>query len=178
MRIGPIIMDTEQQFSQLADQIAKDMKKDFPEKGSKAMEAEARRHVQARYPGSEHWNPAKINAHPEKNAASIDVDVAGSVRNYWDVNIYPVDAPSLVYPTEEGHDTYGLREWRDIYTLLPNHNWFEIRKDPEHGVIAAIMGGSLVALFHLRQHVFQKQDPTLLPTDETFCAAICTELMK
>lgn len=167
-----IDLDVEKQFADLSKKIKSDLDKDFPKAASTAMEKEARQHVAARYPGSKHWDPNKITAEPQD--ASINVDVPGAVRNYWDVNIYPVDAPSLVYPTEEGYNM-GLREWRDIYTLLPDRGWF---KPKGHPVIMADIGGELVALYHLRQHVFQGQDPTLLPTDETFCGAICAELMR
>lgn len=179
LRIGGhmIDLDVEEKWSSTLGEIKKDMDDAMKKRAGKAMEKEIRRHVSEKYPGSEHWNPQKINEDPD-DSASVNVDVAGAVRNYWDVDIYPVEAPSLVYPTETGKDSYGLKEWKDIYALLPDHNWFEIRKNSDRGVIAAVMGGSVVALFNLRQHVFQGQDPTLLPTDDTLCGVICAEFEK
>lgn len=180
LRIGGhmIDLDVEEKWSSTLWEVKEDMSKAMRRGVGKSMEDEIRKHVSAKYPNSEHWDLNKINASPTE-PATVDVDIPGAVRNYWDVDIYPVSAPSLVYPTDEGKDTYGLKEWTDIYSLLPSGGWFTLgTRYSGHDLIAAIMGGNLVALFHLRDHVFQAQDDTLLPTDETLCSAICAELMK
>jgi len=167
MKLGPLILDVEKQFAKLSVQFAKDLKKDFAEKGSKAMEDEARRHVSAKYPGSVHWDSSKINAAPLKTAAAINVDVPGAVRNYWDVDIYPKKADCLTIPTEYALQMGVAMAWGQD-TFIPKGT----------NVIAAVLNGSLVALFILSKHVHQERDPTLLPTDEEFVNAICAEVTK
>jgi hypothetical protein len=167
MKLGPLHLDFEKAIRHLASEICNNLKKEFNQKGAKAMEDLAREHVKAKYPGSVHWDPSKINAYPQKTAAAVDIDIPGAVRNYWDVDIYPKKADYLTIPTEYALQMGVPMAWgQDTFRLKGTD------------VIAAVLNGSLVALFILSKHVHQERDPTLLPTDEEFVNAICAEVTK
>lgn len=77
-----------------------------------ALEATARNHVAARYPGSSHWQPSKISKNLDNsgsNAAegSIDVNIPGATRAYHDIDIYPIRTKWLTIPIHPS--SYGKK---------------------------------------------------------------------
>lgn len=164
----PINLDVEEAWKQTAADVKNGIEAAFKKEAGPTMESAIRQHVSNRYPGSNHWNPQKINADP--NDTAVDVDVAGAVRNYWDVDIYPRNAEWLTIPTQAALDM-GVRSTSDVGAL-------KTFRPKGKNIIATVMDGSLVGLFALSKHVHQNQDPTLLPTDETLCGAICAAIMN
>lgn len=164
MKLGSIQLDVEEQLGKLGLTISKDLQE--RKNSSTALVDTIRKHISARYPGSRHWSPSKVNA--DGNGA-VDVDIPGVSRAYHDIDIYPVSAPMLVFPTQEGKE-FGLEKTTDSPVPLFR---------PEgHDVLMGLMGGSLVSLFVLAEHVSQRQDRTLMPSDETLVEALCKDVMK
>lgn len=161
----PIQLDVEEQLGKLGLTISKDLQERT--KNSTALVDTIRKHISERYPGSKHWSPSKVNA---DGNGSVDVDIPGASRAYHDIDIYPVSAPMLVFPTLEGREAFGLEKTSDSPVPLFR---------PEgHDVLMGLMGGSLVALFVLSEHVSQRQDRTLMPSDEALVEVLSKDVMK
>lgn len=115
-------------------------------------------HVRNRYPGSEHWSPGRITA--KADGIGVEVDIPGASRAYHDVTIKPVNGRWLtipLYPFVKGVSA------RDVPGLFrPNA--------PGGGKMNVLAmqsrGGALVFMYALAEQAFQKQDPTLLPSDD------------
>ena len=90
----------------------------------------------------------------------MNVDVAGADRAYHDITIVPRRAKALTIPIHAA--AYGKRA-ADIDGLFKPKNM---------NILAVAMSGQLVPMFALCKRAFQRQDPTLLPTDGTFAENI------
>lgn len=127
-----------------------------------------RDHVQAKYPGSRHWDPSKVNevkSSPEgwKNEGEVLVEVPGAGRAYHDVDIYPVKGQWLAIPLLPELKGRSPREFDNIF-----------RPRRRDGSLANVLveKGSLQALFALCRHVHQDMDPSLMPTDGRMAKAV------
>lgn len=131
-----------------------------------------RNHVARRYPGSTHWNTDRISKGSSSASASeasgyVDVNVAGATRAYHDVTIRPVFAKSLTIPIHA--ESYGKRASDFPGIFKPKGKNVLAKKEST---------GGLTFLFALAKKAFQKQDKTLLPTDETFSENIVLRFTK
>lgn len=88
------------------------------------------------------------------------MDVAGADRAYHDITIVPRRAKALTIPIHAA--AYGKRA-ADIEGLF---------KPKNQNILAVAMSGKLVPMFALCKRAFQRQDPTLLPSDNTFAENI------
>lgn len=127
-----------------------------------------RDHVQAKYPGSQHWDPSKVNevkSSPEgwTNKGEVLVEVPGAGRAYHDVDIYPVKGQWLAIPLLPELKGRSPREFDNIF-----------RPRRRDGSLANVLveKGSLQALFALCRHVHQAMDPSLMPSDGSMAKAV------
>lgn len=117
-----------------------------------------RNHVQNKYPNSKHWDPDKITAAGQ--GIGVKIDIPGAGRAYHDVTIKPVNGNWLaipIYPLVRGISP------RNIPGLFRPK-----RAGGEKTNVLALRtaGGALVFMYALAKQAFQKQDPSLLPSDE------------
>lgn len=114
-----------------------------------------RDHVQQRYPGSSHWNPEKIKiTRYNANECNVEVGIAGASRAFHDVTIVPKNANWLTIPLNE--ESRGKTAAQIIGLFRPKGK----------NVLSVKKGGELVHMFALSKRAFQKQDPSLLPTED------------
>lgn len=118
-----------------------------------------KRHFQMKYPGSSHYSPDKVST---KNSVVV-VDVPGVARAYHDVTIRPKTAQHIAIPLHRS--AYGISP-RDVQDLFYTQNKFGTE------MLAKVQGGTLVVMYILKDRVFQKQDPTIMPSDQTMADAI------
>lgn len=152
-----LFIDEYYELEAKAKGILEQFRKDFPSIAGTAMEKAIREHISEKYPGSEHWDPNRVNAQSD---GTVDVDIPGASRAYHDIDIYPINAEHLTIPLHP--DAYGTKvsDWNN--TFRPKG------KD----IIAQVQNGSLVALFALCKHVHQNQDSTLMPDDTELAVAV------
>lgn len=118
-----------------------------------------KRHFQTRFPGSKHYSPDKVRA----EGTEVIVDVPGVTRAYHDMNIKPVHAQHLAIPLHRS--AYGIKP-----TEIPNLFYTKNKAGTE--MLAKTEGGALVVMYILKDSVFQRQDPTIMPTDITMVEAV------
>lgn len=113
-------------------------------------------HVARKYPHSTHWALDKIRkGMATHNTGSVEINVDGADRAYNTVTILP-NGQYLTIPV---HQSAMGKQAKDIEDLF---------KPKGKNILAKVMGGKLVAMFALVKRVFQRQDDTMLPKDETF----------
>ena len=121
----------------------------------------ARSHVSERYPGSSHWSPSKINpgsssSTSETARGQVRVGIEGATRAYRDVIIEPRRASALAIPISDEAKGKSPADFDGLF------------RPKGRNVLLMKKGNELVAMFALAQRAFQKQDPTLLPSDDQF----------
>lgn len=95
----------------------------------------------------------------DASGAVLTINHPGFVRAFRDVKIVPRTAKSLAIPIHAiayGHRAAEL--WDRMSLFIPKGK----------RVIAATIGGVVTPLYYLVRSVTQKQDRTLLPTDDQF----------
>lgn len=132
---------------------------------SDELSKEAKSHVSKRYPGSRHWSPSKISqgvssSSQDSARGQALVDIAGAVRAYGDMTIRPRKASMLAIPISDEAKGKSPRDFDGLF------------RPKGRNVLLMKKGGELAAMFALSEQAFQKQDATLLPTDEAFAEKI------
>lgn len=120
------------------------------------MTSTVKEHISKRYPGSKHWDPNKVrNGDSSKRNGETIVNIPGAGRAYHDVTIKPIRAKCLTIPIHQS--AYGKKaaDFNDLF------------KVKDKNILARIENGSLIAMFALAKSAFQKQDKTLMPSDDT-----------
>lgn len=125
------------------------------------MQKTVQEHFRRRYPGSRHWDPKKV-VRQGKN--KIRVSVPGVTRAYRDVVIRPIGHKYLAIPL---HAAAFAKDVKEVKGLFKFGNTLAMREF-----------GTIVPWYALAEEVHQKQDPTLMPTDEELGKAVVTSLMK
>lgn len=124
-----------------------------------AMSGIVKAYFKDRYPGSEHWNPAKVGvdeAHSNKNVGTAYVDVPGAKRAYRDVTIRPRFRKFLTIPMHRA--AYGMKaaDFDDLFRVKAKGKDYLARKQAD---------GSLMFMYALRKRVHQKRNPSIMPSD-------------
>lgn len=118
-----------------------------------------RNHVQSRYPDSKHWNPDKITA---ANAGiGVEIDIPGAGRAWHDVDIYPKNGQWLTIPLHPFLVGVSARTQEGLF-----RPWKRGGGERMNVLAKTSSGGALVFMYALSKHVHQRQDPSLLPSDE------------
>ena len=123
--------------------------------------------VQKRYPNSNHWDPNKVNSERGVGLIGItNVDIPGASRAYNDINIRPVRAKMLTIPMHQDAFHHSVRDFNDLF------------KPKGKNILARNVNGNLVAMFALAKSAFQKQDSSLMPTDDNLASGIFKALCQ
>ena len=123
--------------------------------------------VQQRYPGSKHYDQSKVNQGDSLGIiGTVNVDIPGISRAYHDVTIRPIRARALTIPIHQS--AYGKKaaDFNDLF------------KPKGKNILARNVNGQLVAMFALAKSAFQKQDSSLMPTDENLANGIFRALCQ
>lgn len=135
---------------------------------SDTMTQTVRTHISKKYPGSQHWNPNKVNnGQIARNVGETIVDIPGAGRAYHDVTIRPLTAKHLTIPMHSS--AYGKKttDFNDLF------------KPKGKNALARIdSSGQLVWMFALADSAFQRKDPTLMPSDQTLTNNIFNALIQ
>ena len=123
--------------------------------------------VQQRYPNSKHWDPNKVTNGKSIGLEGItNVDIEGAGRAYHDVIIRPVRAKMLTIPMHSDAFHHSVRDFNDLF------------KPKGKNILARNVNGQLVAMFALAKSAFQKQDSSLMPTDDNLAGGIFKALCQ
>lgn len=125
-----------------------------------------KKHFQAIYPGSKHYSPDKVSVNGQNE---VVIAVPGITRALHDLHIRPKNGKYLTIPMHR--EAYGISP-RDMSDLFYTKN----KKGTE--MLAKVEGGSLslVVMYILKESVFQKRNPNLLPTQQTIFQNIIKKL--
>lgn len=131
-----------------------------------------RNHFQTIYPGSNHYNPNKVQPESTKQSysavtATAIVDVPGVTRAYHDITIFPRIRKTLTIPIHRS--AYGKK-------ASSFDNTFIVKKKNGKAFIAQNNGGNLVFLYVLARRAFQPKDNGLMPSDESFAINIANRI--
>ena len=94
---------------------------------------------------------------------SVDIDVPGVTRAYRDLTIRPKFRKYLAIPIHRS--SYG-KSPKDFGDLI------FIKKKNGGRLLAQKTPGGLTFLFALRESVFQRRNPGLMPTDQSLAASV------
>ena len=147
--------------------IINDISRDFSGIASDTMTNSVKSWVQKRYPNSKHWDPNKVNSERGVGLIGItNVDIPGANRAYNDINIRPVKAKMLTIPMHSDAFHHSARDFNDLF------------KPKGKNILARNVNGQLVAMFALAKSAFQKQDSSLMPTDDNLAGGIFRALCQ
>ena len=150
-------------FNRIVDSISRD----FSGIASDTMTSSVKSWVQKRYPNSNHWDPNKVNSERGVGLIGItNVDIPGASRAYNDINIRPVKAKMLTIPMHSDAFHHSVRDFNDLF------------KPKGKNILARNVDGNLVVMFALAKSAFQKQDSSLMPTDENLASGIFRALCQ
>ena len=150
-------------FTRILDNISRD----FSGIASGTMTSSVKSWVQKRYPNSKHWDPNKVtNGKSIGLEGTTNVDIEGAGRAYHDVIIRPVRAKMLTIPMHSDAFHHSARDFNDLF------------KPKGKNILARNVNGQLVAMFALAKSAFQKQDSSLMPTDDNLAGGIFRALCQ
>ena len=150
-------------FTRILDNISRN----FSGIASGTMTSSVKSWVQKRYPNSKHWEPNKVTSGKGVGLEGItNVDIPGASRAYHDINIRPVRAKMLTIPMHSDAFHHSARDFNDLF------------KPKGKNILARNVNGQLVAMFALAKSAFQKQDSSLMPTDENLASGIFKALCQ
>lgn len=138
---------------------------------SKLMGDLTRKHLGVRFPGSVHYAPSCVedgigSRSGNQVTGEIVVKAAGATRAYHNITILPMVARCLTIPVHEDAYRHKARDFNDLFTIKGKSMLF--RKS----------GGGIIGMFALTKRVFQKQDPSILPTDSDYSREIGNRFIK
>ena len=123
--------------------------------------------VQQIYPNSQHWDPNKVTQGDSLGViGTTNVDIPGASRAYHDVVIKPVRARHLTIPIHQIAYGKKVSDFNDLF------------KPKGKNILARNVNGQLVAMFALAKSAFQKQDSSLMPTDDNLASGIFRALCQ
>ena len=150
-------------FNRILDSISRE----FSGIASNTMTNSVKSWVQKRYPNSKHWDPNKVtNGKSIGLEGTTNVDIPGASRAYHDVIIRPVRAKMLTIPMHSDAFHHSARDFNDLF------------KPKGKNILARNVNGNLVAMFALAKSAFQKQDSSLMPTDDNLAGGIFRALCQ
>ena len=134
---------------------------------SDSMTSTIKEHISKRYPGSKHWDPNKVkNGSSSKLNGETIVDIESAGRAYHDVTIRPIHAKNLTIPIHQSAYGKKVSDFNDLF------------KPKGKNILARNVNGQLVAMFALAKSAFQKQDSSLMPTDDNLASGIFRALCQ
>ena len=154
-------------ISTLLKKIVNQLERESGKVMSDYMTSTVKEHISKRYPGSKHWDPNKVkNGSSSKLNGETIVDIESAGKAYHDVIIRPVRAKMLTIPMHSDAFHHSARDFNDLF------------KPKGKNILARNVNGNLVAMFALAKSAFQKQDSSLMPTDDTLASGIFRALCQ
>ena len=157
----------EQGISAILKRVADQLNRDSGKVASESMTKSVKNWVQQRYPGSKHYDQSKVNQGDSLGIiGTVNIDIPGISRAYHDVTIRPTHARHLTIQIHQS--AYGKRvsDFNDLF------------KPKGKNILARNVNGQLVAMFALAKSAFQKQDSSLMPTDDNLASGIFRALCQ
>ena len=146
----------EEGISDILKRVVAKLKNDFGKTASESMTDNVKQHLQQRFPASKHFDPNKVSLGDySKDVGVTNVDIPGAGRAYHDVTIKPIRAKALTIPIHSSAYGKKVSDFKDLF------------KPKDKNILARMQNGALVAMFALAKSAFQKQDSSLMPTDES-----------
>ena len=137
---------------------------------AEGLASKTKQHFQKRWPGSTHFSPSKVKLGISRGSTGEAViDAAGITRAYHDIDIFPKSAKSLSIPIHKA--AYG-KSPRQL------EGTFIVHKRDGSAFIAQSQGGSLAFLYVLKQHVHQRMDKTMMPSDDSLAEAALSRALQ
>ena len=157
----------EQGISAILKRVADQLNRDSGKIASESMTKAVKNWVQQRYPNSQHWDPNKVTQGDSVGViGTTNVDIPGAGRAYHDVVIKPVRARHLTIPIHQIAYGKKVSDFNDLF------------KPKGKNILARNVNGNLVAMFALAKSAFQKQDSSLMPTDDNLAGGIFRALCQ
>ena len=124
-----------------------------------------------RQPTQTHWKFSKVvsKGSTMPNPGSIEINIPGASRAFHDLDIRPVEASVLTIPVNKEAEGKRAREFNDLFFFKTKNG---------KSFLGKVVNGSLTSFFLLVKHVHQKQDRTLLPSDDKWCSGCCSRMLK
>lgn len=142
---------------QLLLDIVKGMGRAHKRLAGKAMARVIKSHWASRFPGSSFYSSSKVHA---MDSGRVTLDNPGVGRAFHDIDIYPINGKYLTIPLIDAAKGKSPTQFTGLF------------KPKGHNVLAMREGKSLVCYYALSQHVHQKQDRTILPSDDQLATAV------
>ena len=157
----------EQGISAILKRVADQLNRDSGKIASESMTKAVKNWVQQIYPNSQHWDPNKVTQGDSLGViGTTNVDIPGAGRAYHDVVIKPVRARHLTIPIHQIAYGKKVSDFNDLF------------KPKGKNILARNVNGQLVAMFALAKSAFQKQDSSLMPTDDNLASGIFRALCQ
>ena len=157
----------EQGISALLRRVVNTLNKESGKIAAESMSKSVKNWVQQRYPGSQHWDPDKVQQGDSQGVVgNVNVNIPGAGRAYHDVTIRPTHAMHLTIPIHQSAYGKKVSDFNDLF------------KPKGKNILARNVNGQLVAMFALAKSAFQKQDSSLMPTDDNLAGGIFRALCQ
>lgn len=135
--------------------------------GGKAIQELLKDHMRKIDPRGRHFKPSGVTEPLVSNeGVSVGITTPGITRALHDLIIRPVEAQMLAIPLHA--DAYGMqpREYNLKHPKGTKKQIFLIKAKSGRLFLAKNSGKELVLMYILKDEVFQRRDPTLLPTEQ------------
>ena len=131
--------------------------------------------TRGKYPSGKrdnHFKPEDVQS-PVVNGETVSVGITtpGITRALHDIIIRPVEARALAIPLHADAYGYQPREYNMIHPKGSKDRIFLIKAKSGNAFLAKNNGKELVLMYILKDSVYQRRDPTLLPTTEEMQSA-------
>ena len=157
----------EQGISAVLSRVVDKLNRQSGKIAAESMTKSVKNWVQQRYPGSKHYDPSKVNQGDSLGViGTVNVNIAGAGRAYHDVTIRPTHARHLTIPIHQSAYGKKVSDFNDLF------------KPKGKNILARNVNGNLVAMFALAKSAFQKQDSSLMPTDDNLASGIFKALCQ
>ena len=157
----------EQGISAILKRVVYKLNRESGKTAAESMTKSVKNWVQQRYPGSQHYDPSKVNQGDSLGViGTVNVDIPGISRAYHDVTIRPIRARALTIPIHQSAYGKKVADFNDLF------------KPKGKNILARNVNGQLVAMFALAKSAFQKQDSSLMPPDEHLASGIFRALCQ
>ena len=157
----------EQGISAVLSRVVDKLNRESGKTAAESMTKSVKNWVQQRYPGSQHWDPDKVQqGDSQGEIGNVNVNIPGAGRAYHDVTIRPTHARHLTIPIHQSAYGKKVSDFNDLF------------KPKGKNILARNVNGQLVAMFALAKSAFQKKDSSLMPTDDNLAGGIFRALCQ
>lgn len=136
------------------------LKSGLDSKSGKPLALGAKEAIQFHFQGKPtYYNPRKVNeGNSSGNVGVTYVDIPGISRAYHDIDIFPRHRNNLTIPLHR--EAFGKK-------ATDFNNLFKVKMKNGKEFLARNNGGSITMMYVLSKHVHQRQDPGIMPSDNS-----------